>query len=260
MTGTRIISEDAERRELAGEIALGLISDADAKVACARDPMLFDDVLKWQHQLGGLALEAPDRVPSPAAWHAIQMAISPQPRLPDQVPTAPAGWLSRLAASLGFWRGLSAAGFATAAAAIAFALLRVPAPVAPDQPHLAGMRDSPAIVERILLVSSLMPRDGPPVYVATYDAERSRLVLVPAATAASAAGVPYLWLVPDDSGEPVGVGQLDPDNPVAIDLGLTLAKSANASAGLVITLEIAGGDIGTVPRGPVIAHGKFSKF
>ena len=262
MTGTRITPDQAERRELAGEIALGLISDADAKAACAHDPMLFEDVLRWQHQLGGLAMEAADRDPSPAAWSGIQNGINAQ-AVPEQTRTAPSGrhggWLSRLGASLGFWRGLSAAGFATAAAAIAFVLLRVPVPAAPES-AVAGVRSSPAAFERILLVSSLLPRDGPPVYVATYDAERSRLVLVPAATTPSAAGVPYLWLVPDDSGEPVGVGLLDPDSPVAIDLGATLAKSANARAGLVITLEAAGGDIGTVPRGPVIAHGKFSKF
>ncbi len=259
MTGTKTTPDEAERRELAGEIALGLISDADAKAACARDPMLSGDVLKWQHRLGGLALEAPDMAPPPAAWSAIQMAISAQPA-PDPVRTARAGWLSQLGGSLGFWRGLSAAGFATTAAAIMFALLRVPVPAAPDQPPVAGLRNSPAASERILLVSSLLPRDGPPVYVATYDPERSRLVLVPAATTPSAAGVPYLWLVPDDSGEPIGVGLLDPDNPVAIDLGATLAKSANATAGLVITLEVTVGNIGTVPRGPVIAHGKFSKF
>ena len=260
MTQTRLMSEEAERRELAGEIALGLISDADAKAAYAQDPMLFGDVLKWQHQLGGLAMEVPDMVPPPAAWSAIQIAISAQPTSAVSTRTPFVSLVPRLAASLGFWRGLSATGFATAALAIAFALLRVPTPAAPDQPPVAGLRDSPAPTERILLVSSLLPRDGPPVYVATYDATRSRLILVPVATMPSAAGVPYLWLVPNDSGEPVGVGLLDPDSPVALDLGALLAASANASAGLVVTLETAGGDIGTVPRGPVIAHGKFSKF
>ncbi len=258
MTGTDTKADNEGRQELAGEIALGLISDADARAARARDPLLYGEVLRWRHELGALGLEATALPPSPAAWAGISKAIA----APDEgVGPSRAGWLRTLNASLDFWRGIGAVGLSAAAIAVAFAVLRTPGlPPAPEQPIVASRPAETVTTDRILLVSSLLPRDGPPAYVATYDGERRRLVLVPAATNPSPDGVPYLWLVPNDSGEPVGIGRLDPESPVVLDLNPDAARSANEAAGLVITIEPAGGDMGAAPRGAVIAHGKFSKF
>jgi anti-sigma-K factor RskA len=66
--------------------------------------------------------------------------------------------------------------------------------------------------------------------------------------------------VPNDDGDPIGLGPLDPDNVIAIDLDTSTRRHFTATAGLVITLEPTVPMIGAAAQGPVLAHGKLKAF
>jgi anti-sigma-K factor RskA len=244
------------RAALGGEIALGLVDGVEAARALAQDPLLAAEVARWNERLALLALEAPAAAPAPSVLAKLTASIARENdavRTPAQQPSL----LHRLA----FWRGLSAAGFAAAAAACVFAFWQPP-PMMPATQTLTVAAppsvSAPQSISRVLLVSSILPKDGPAEYVATFDAERGRLVVVPAATLPSRAGIPFLWLVPNDDGEPVAIGVLDPQNTIHFDLSLATAKQADLKSGLVITLEPVAVPAGGAAQGAVLAHGKFS--
>jgi len=249
----------AMRTALAGEIALGLVAGNEAKAELERDPLLAAEVRHWSDEFATLSLEAPAVPPDPRVLQRLQTALvddlvssdrQPFAQSYPNLPERSAGMLQ----SLVFWRGMAAAGFAVAATVLIAVLLQ------PSIPSPSPARQDVATVpsQRVLLVSQIMPRDGPPEYVATYDGDRGRLIIVPASTLPSRAGVPFLWLVPNDDGDPIGLGPLDPLKPVNLDLTGDMLRFANLMAGLVITLEPVPVAQGGTAQGPVIAHGKFS--
>ncbi len=255
---------DDLRTALAGEIALGLIDAEAAARAIARDPDLASEIARWNEHFAALALEEPASMPDPRVLAAVVGSLAgnsqstPAPRQDGLARARIAASLpqegSNVLQSLAFWRGLSAAGLAAAAAAL-FVAFVVPRTGPLDQPPRDVVVRETA---RVLLVSAILPKDGPPEYVATYDGVRGRLVVVPAATLPSRGGIPFLWLVPNDDGEPIAIGALDPLNTVNFDLGQALVRLADLRSGLVITLEPVAVPSGGTAQGPVLAHGKFS--
>lgn len=263
-TGMDRDDTDDLRVALAGEIALGLMEAGEVQSALARDPALAAEVARWNERFAALALEEPAATPNPRVLAALvealgddarpplaaRDAVAPPARRAEPAPR-PRGGLFQ---SLAFWRGMGAAGLATAAAAL-FVAFAVPRTVPPEPgPRDVVVRET----SRVLLVSAILPKDGPPEYVATYDGARGRLVVVPAATLPSRNGIPFLWLVPNDDGDPVGIGALDPLGTVNFDLDEALVRLANVRSGLVVTLEPAAVQAGGTAQGPVLAHGKFS--
>jgi len=255
---------DDLRTALAGEIALGLIDAEAAARAIARDPDLASEIAKWNEHFAALALEEPASMPDPRVLAAVVGSLAGNP---ESTPSAQHDGIARarvaaslspvrssVLQSLAFWRGLSAAGLAVAAAALIIAFV-IPRTGPLDQsPREVVVRET----ARVLLVSAILPKDGPPEYVATYDGARGRLVVVPAATLPSRIGIPFLWLVPNDDGEPIGIGALDPLSTVNFDLDKALVRVADLRSGLVITLEPVAVPSGGTAQGPVLAHGKFS--
>jgi anti-sigma-K factor RskA len=240
-----------DRETLAAEIALGLVSAQEAAAATARDPELAAEIARWQGRFNSLVADAPPITPNPRTLPGILDLIEAETAVTTPPINAPATGLFE---KLAFWRGLSAVGFAAAAAAIAWAVLITPEAIDPGRQQQAA--GGAPVVERVILVNSILPRDGPPVYVVTFDQQAARLLVVPAATQASRSGVPYLWLVPEGDGEPVGLGVVNPSQTSRLDLSPDVLRRMTIRSSLVVTLEPSE-VVNQSAAGPVLAHGKF---
>jgi anti-sigma-K factor RskA len=216
---------------LAAEYALGVLSGAERAAAedrIARDPGFARLVVEWEQRLAPWAVEIADVVPPPQVWDQIAAAL-------------PAQTQSRgLWQSLAFWRGLSLATAALAAACVA-ALI-----------YLGGVTQQQPLVATI-------EGDGHRHFVATVDAKRGTVAVVPAAFTADATRVPELWLIPAD-GKPRPVGLLRADQTVTLTLPADLAALAKGEAILAVSLEPPGGSTTGLPTGPVIATGKLTSL
>ena len=96
-------------------------------------------------------------------------------------------------------------------------------------------------------------------FVATVDAKRSTIAVVPAAFSADATRVPELWLIPSD-GKPRALGLLSADRSVSITMPTDFAPLAVSNAVLAVSLEPPGGSPTGQPTGPVIATGKLTNL
>jgi anti-sigma-K factor RskA len=227
-----------DRIVAAGEVSLGLARKSDLDRELAADPALAREVERWNADFAKLADELEPVAPRPSVWNAIQQ----QMHAARTRPVAARSWLE----SLLLWRLLAGAGLAAACVlAIIVALPRgdvVPAPTV-----------------QVLLVSALLPKDGPPLYTATYDTSRRLFIVVPAAIQHKPQRLPQLWLVPNDSDDPIALGSLGEDRPTAITVSLERAALVTQSSGLVVTEEPAGGMTANGP-GPVLGHGRLESY
>ena len=100
---------------------------------------------------------------------------------------------------------------------------------------------------------------GHRAFVATIDAKRGTVAVVPAAFSADATRVPELWLIPAD-GKPRPLGLLRADRTVTIAIPANLAAETLRDAVLAVSLEPPGGSPTGLPTGPVIATGKLTSL
>lgn len=245
------------REVLAGEIALGLLDEAESAAALARDPLLAEAVSRWELRLAGIALDGPPTLPAAGSLAAIHRKLDALEAGAAPVLARPAeGLFARLCDSLAFWRGLSAAGLAATATLATLVAIGPRESARPIAERPSGPPPSLA-VQAPVLVSPILPRDGGALYVAAYDPGRGRLIVQPAAAEARR-GVQILWLSPAEGAEPLALGVLDPSRQVAFDLAPTAARAMSEQASLVLTLEP------TPPTGPavgpILATGKFRAF
>jgi anti-sigma-K factor RskA len=216
---------------LAAEYALGVLSSAERAAAeqrFARDQGFARLVAEWEQRLAPWAAEIADVAPPPQVWDRIVGALPSQTQNPG------------LWQSLAFWRGLSLAAGALAAACLA-ALIYLGTLTQP-QPLVATIEG-----------------DGHRHFVATIDTRRGTVAVVPAAFNADATRVPELWLIPAD-GKPRPVGLLRADQTVTLTLPAELAALAKGDAVLAVSLEPPGGSTTGLPTGPVIATGKLTSL
>jgi anti-sigma-K factor RskA len=183
-------------------------------------------VTDWEQRLAPWAAEIAEVAPPPQLWDRIAGALPAQTQ---------AGGLWQ---SIAFWRGLSFAAGALAAACLA-ALIYL-GPFTRQQPLVAAIEGG-----------------GHRHFVATIDTRRGTVAVVPAAFSADATRVPELWLVPPD-GKPRAVGLLRADQTVTLTLPPELAALAKDDAVLAVSLEPPGGSTTGLPTGPVIATGKLT--
>lgn len=247
---------DDDRTTLAGELALGLKSDRDA--ALLNDPALAGEVQQWEQEFAQFVNEVHASPPDPRVWSLVEAAIGNEPSPSAAIVGRPEGQTMRdrarhLVASLLLWRSLAGVGFA--AATLLGALLID-----------GGINDLPqedpkweAAIVGAVLVSPLLPREGPAAYVATYDVSRRTIFAVPAAIKIRPGQFPKLWLVVSEADDPIALGTLDPERPQAIKLSASNAARVSGTSGLVITLEPTPSD-GDGAAGPVIAHGVFTSL
>jgi anti-sigma-K factor RskA len=216
---------------LAAEYALGVLAGTDRAAAqrlLERDRNLAWMVAEWEARLAPWATEIAEVAAPPQVWERIAAT------LPTQKPTAGV-WQS-----LAFWRGLTLATSALAAACMA-ALIYL-GNVTPQSPLVATIEGG-----------------GQRHFVATIDAKRGSVAIVPAAFAADPTREPELWLIPAD-GKPRPLGMLRADRAVTIAIPPEFAAQTVSSAVLAVSLEPPGGSPTGAPTGPVIATGKLTNL
>jgi len=216
---------------LAAEYALGVLSGAERAAAeqrVARDHGFARLVAEWEQRLAPWAAEIVEVAPPAQVWDRIAGALPAQTQ---------GGGLWQ---SLAFWRGLSLAAGALAAAC------------------LAALIYLGALTQPLPLVATI-EGDGHRHFVATIDTRRGTVAVVPAAFNADATRVPELWLIPAD-GKPRPVGLLRADRTVTLTLPAELAALAKGDAVLAVSLEPPGGSTTGLPTGPVIATGKLTSL
>ena len=216
---------------LAAELALGVLAGterAKAQTRRARDHRFAAQVAAWEERLAPWAAEIEEVAPPPHVWDAIAAA------LPGQTPARAGLWQS-----LAFWRGFALASALAAACLGAFIYLGA---INREQPLIATIEGG-----------------GHRAFVATIDARRGTVAVVPAAFSADATRVPELWLIPAD-GKPRPLGLLRADRTVTIAIPANLAAETVRDAVLAVSLEPPGGSPTGLPTGPVIATGKLTSL
>ena len=215
---------------LAAEFALGVLAGAERAAAAARiarEPAFASLAAEWGARLAPWAGEIDEVAPPPHVWDGIAAALP-----------APAPQRAGLWQSLAFWRGLTLASGALAAACLG-ALIYV------------GTLSQPSP-----LVAAI-DGGGHHHFVATIDTRRGTIAVVPAAFAAVPAKVPELWLIPP-GGKPHPLGLLRADHTVTIAIPRALIPHTTRNAVLAVSLEPPGGSPTGQPTGPVIAQGKLT--
>jgi anti-sigma-K factor RskA len=231
MTDTFDHSGLPEDELLAGEYALGVLAGPERALAeqrITRERSFARLVAEWEQRLAPWAAEIAEVVPPPQVWDRIANTLPVQTQ---------AGGLWQ---SLAFWRGLSFAAGALAAAC------------------LVGLIYFGALTQQQPLVA-MIEGGGHRHFVATIDSRRGTVAIVPAAYSADATRVPELWLIPPD-GRPRPVGLLRADTAVTLTLPADLAALAKDNAVLAVSLEPPGGSTTGLPTGPVIATGKLTSL
>jgi anti-sigma-K factor RskA len=216
---------------MAAEYALGVLAGADRAAAAqrvARDRGFALRVAEWEERLAPWAAEINDVQVPPQVWERIAATLP-----------APATPRAGLWQSIVFWRGFALAS-AFAAACLAVVV------------YLGPLLQQPPLVAAI-------DGGGHHHFVATVDAGRGTIAVVPAAFSADATRVPELWLIPAD-GKPRPLGLLRADRTVTIVIPANLAAQTVINAVLAVSLEPPGGSPTGSPTGPVIAQGKLTNL
>ncbi len=217
---------------LAAEFVLGVLTGTERAAAqrlLERDANFARMVADWEQKLAPWAGEIAEVEAPPQVWDRISAA------LPAQASQGSGLWQN-----LAFWRGLSLAGGALAAACIGALVYLGSAPQ--KAPLIAGLDGG-----------------GHRHFVATVDTRSASIAVQPAAFAADATRVPQLWLIPAD-GKPRPLGILRGDQAVSITIPPELIAQTVSNAVLAVSLEPPGGSPTGLPTGPVIASGKLTSL
>lgn len=217
---------------LAAEYVLGVLAAADRSAAAQRlerDRAFARMVADWEARLVPWASEIAPVVPPAAIWDRIAAS------LPAQKTPVPSWW-----ESLTFWRGLSVATAALAAASIA-ALI-----------YFGTVQSNPPLV-------ASLDGAGKHVFVATIDPRRATVLVVPASFSPEPGRVPELWLIAP-GGKPRSLGLLSAEKSVTLAIPAALLPQANVQAVLAVSSEPPGGSPTGAPTGQVIAQGKLTNL
>lgn len=257
---TPLLPDDQDPRDgdvLAGEYVLGVLEASDRRRVeqlIESEPAFAAEVSFWESRLVSLAAEiAPVQVPD-YVWARISsdLGLAQAPRRgPASEPEGESFWQR-----LGFWRLLTAGGFATAAVFL-FALLnvvRAPQPTDPVAPPVATVPEPVTPAGPTEMASTLTQDDGQPGYVATMDAATGRITVTPLQPAADDDLVPELWLIPTD-GIARSLGVFDETASQSARIPQEYVELLSTDAILAMTLEPPGGAPGGVATGPVVAKG-----
>jgi anti-sigma-K factor RskA len=217
---------------LAAEFVLGVLAGTERAAAqrlFERDRNFAALVAQWEQRLAPWAGEIAEVAPPPAIWDRIAAA------LPAEQPRS-AGWWQ----SLAFWRGLSLATGALAAACIG---------------ALVYLGNAPQPAPLVAAIEG----GGHRAFVAAIDRKHGTIAVLPASYTADATRDPELWLIPAD-GKPRPLGMLRADRAVSITIPPELVAQTVGNATLAVSLEPPGGSPTGQPTGPVIATGKLTSL
>jgi anti-sigma-K factor RskA len=223
---------------LAGEYVLGVLNAEQRRaveVRMASDAAFAGQVAEWERRLGSLAA---DTLPVELGSHVWERVRS---RLGWTAAPARGG----LWQSVQLWRAATAV--AAAAAIVAVLVGRNPQNAPPQRPGQLQATGQP--------VTTLARDSGAPGWLASIDAARGRLVLVPVPAPRDSLGrVPELWLIPMGKA-PVPLGLLSSDRTDEITVPPALRSALTSGSVLAVSLEPPGGAPRGAPTGPIIVKG-----
>ena len=225
---------------LAGEFVLGVLDAVQRRQLQARletDRVFARRVEEWERRFAPLLADI-EPVQAPASvWFGVCRRLG----WTEREPSAAGFWHS-----LGFWRAATVLSTVVAIGAIAFTM-RSLTPLQPVVQQQAEPGAKP--------VTPLAHDDGTPGWLASVDAVRGTVLMVPVPSAPDSTGrVPELWLIAAGKA-PVSLGA------VSITKSHTVTVPQNARAALVagsvlaITLEPASGIPHAAPTGAIVAKG-----
>jgi anti-sigma-K factor RskA len=237
----------------AAEYALGVL-DAnerlEAQARIARDPAFAALVDAWDARFAAWLLRVQPQAPGAHVW----------PRVRTSLGWAPVGNDRRAGHwnDVRTWRLATALAAAAAIAAISFALLQRPAPVAP--PPVVVAPPAPAPTEAARPVTVLERDDGSTGWIASIDANAAKLRMVPVPVPADAQGrVHELWVIPAGQA-PISLGLVSNDKAQTIDVPSAVRAALRVGATLAVTLEPQAGIPHAAPSGPIVAKGGISQI
>ncbi|MEO6154423.1 MAG: anti-sigma factor, partial [Thermomonas sp.] len=154
----------------------------------------------------------------------------------------------------GFWRGATALAAAASVAAVVFGL-RGPTP-APLPPQVV-VQQPPAQVEEAVArpVTVLAADDGSTGWIASIDATKGKVLMVPVPRPADATGkVDELWIIPAGQA-PISLGFVSNEKAHSIDVPAAVRVALVEGSTLAVTLEVQAGMPHAAPGGPIVAKG-----
>ena len=233
------VAEEDDLR--AAEYVLGTLDESERATVARRaetDDVLNSAIAAWEIRLSPLAVLVSPVTPPPELWRRIEQSLGAPVVAEARRPARRSFW-----ESLGFWRGVSGAGFALAAALAVLVLLR---PVPPTGPS-ANLPSASAVL-------AASP-GGPPAYLAEADTN-GRLTLHPLTHVAVASDRDLeLWALPVGGTKPQSLGVLR-----AAGGGATLPQANQAGMQLMVSLEPRGGSPTGAPTGPVLFAGRLARL
>lgn len=222
-----------DRRDLAAEYALGLLTGAEleqARALSSGDPRFRAEVGSWTARLSPMLDEVQRAEPPEHLWRAIEAAT-----------LSGGDNVVALRRRVNVWRGVSA-GMTALAATLAVVLLQ-PSPQAPVRSPAAPM------------VAMVSDEGKTMTVVANWDPDDRQLVLAMAGDMPEDPGKAHeLWVIPA-GGKPRSLGTMAHQPMSRMELADTLAELLRQGATIAISVEPPGGSPTGAPTGPVIASG-----
>lgn len=223
---------------LAGEYVLGTLSltaRREVEARMSREPALLAAVQAWETRLLPLTALAPPAEPTPSLWTRIEQSIAAAPAAKPRFAIASRWW-----SSLALWRGLAAAGFATAAILPAVLVTRPGAPAPPQY-----------------LVVLVAPDKAPGWVVQTNSSRQLSLVPLGSTTVPENKSLQF-WTKGEQWRGPLSLGLVTPGRTLRIELDKLPPLEPNQL--FELTLEPANGSPLDRPTGPVLYIGRAVKI
>ncbi|MGV8944439.1 anti-sigma factor [Thermomonas sp.] len=236
----------------AGEYVLGVLdaqSHAQAQARIASDRGFAGLVAQWDERFSPWMTRAQPVTPSAHVWPRIRTELGWA-----SVASTPSGLWN----NAGFWRGATALAAAASVAAIVFGL-RGPTPV-PVPPQVVVQQPAPQIptqTEEAVArpVTVLASDDGTTGWIASIDASKGKVMMVPVPRPADAGGkVDELWIIPEGQA-PISLGFVSNEKAHSIDVPEAIRAVLVAGSTLAVTLEAQEGMPHAAPAGPIVAKG-----
>ena len=229
-------SEESLRDKLAAEYVLGTVS---ARVRrrfefyLRANPQLRRAVSQWEARLAPLADALPAIEPPARVWQAIKT------RLKIGRPAGPGFW-----ESLSFWRVSSFASGLLALALIVFVALPKPETQVDPGRMVVVMND--LATSKPAMTASWEPGQG---------ASRTLRIRVIGHAEMAPNTAWELWMLPGGEQKPVSLGLITTHETQIVKIPQALAARLDASQGLAMSVEPAGGSPTGLPSGPVLYAG-----
>lgn len=227
----------------AAEYVLGLLdaaSRARAQARIAAEPAFAREVAAWEERFAPWLGQVPAAEVPAHLWPRIRTRL---------------GWPSvekpRLWNNTAFWRAATGLAVAASVAAVVVSL-RAPEPQAPVVVEVPVPVQEEEVAKPVAVLAQ---DDGRTRWLASIDAARGKLLMVPVPTPADAGGLVHeLWIIPPGQA-PISLGFVSNEKAHTIAIPDAVRRALAVGATLAVTLEPQAGMPHAAPSGPVVAKG-----